>query len=291
LYVTTEIESSQKKLTCYHFWLFMQTRLRMPADRHGALWQHRCNRSRVHFLHWHRELEAALVIRGTATYLVGERKFILSRNALIWMLPRQDHVLLAETADSEMWMLVFSNRLLRGSGLRPLLRQMRTDRVCRVLPEARAARLRRLCAEIAEAREQAPLLNAGLSYWLLTAWAAHARDARILPGSDVHPAVEKAAHLLHQATDVFDSGELARRAGLSLSRLRRLFKEQTGVSLVDYRNKQRLERFFLLYGDGRRKKMMQAALEAGFGSYPQFHRVFKASVGCGPAIYRRNALI
>lgn len=266
----------------------MQTRLRLPSDRDGALWHHRCNRTRVHYLHWHRELEAALVIRGTATYLVGERKYLLARNALIWMLPRQDHVLLTESADCEMWMLVFSHRLLRRLGAPSFAPHAPENRICRILGEARATRLRSLCAEIADAREQTPLFNAGVAYWLLAARTAQLSADEIVRGSDVHPAVERAAHLLHQEADVFDSEELSRRAGLSLSRLRRLFKEQTGVSLVDYRNRQRLERFFLLYADGRRKKMMQAALEAGFGSYPQFHRVFKAAVGSGPATYRRD---
>lgn len=34
--------------------------------------------------------------------------------------------------------------------------------------------------------------------------------------------------------------------------------------------------------------MLEAALAAGFGSYPQFHRVFKRVVGCSPVDYRRR---
>ena len=82
--------------------------------------------------------------------------------------------------------------------------------------------------------------------------------------------------------------ELARQAGLSPSRLSRLFRAQTGVSLVEYRNQQRLERFLRLYRQGRRWSMLAAALTAGFGSYPQFHRVFKRLMGSGPAEYRRK---
>jgi AraC-like DNA-binding protein len=33
--------------------------------------------------------------------------------------------------------------------------------------------------------------------------------------------------------------------------------------------------------------MVDAALDAGFGSYPQFHRVFRAETGCAPAEYFR----
>jgi AraC-like DNA-binding protein len=32
--------------------------------------------------------------------------------------------------------------------------------------------------------------------------------------------------------------------------------------------------------------MLAAALEAGFGSYPQFHRIFRRVMGCSPGEYR-----
>jgi AraC-like DNA-binding protein len=36
--------------------------------------------------------------------------------------------------------------------------------------------------------------------------------------------------------------------------------------------------------------MTAAALEAGFGSYPQFHRVFKQLTGKTPQQYRREVV-
>ena len=60
-----------------------------------------------------------------------------------------------------------------------------------------------------------------------------------------------------------------------------------GQTLLQFRNRCRLDRFFELYGDGSRRKMVDAALDAGFGSYPQFHRVFRAQIGCAPAEYFR----
>jgi AraC-like DNA-binding protein len=82
--------------------------------------------------------------------------------------------------------------------------------------------------------------------------------------------------------------ELARRSGLSSTRLSRLFKQQTGVALVDFRNRQRIERYLQLYGTGQRMTMLDAALEAGFGSYPQFHRVFKRVTGRSPGSHRKR---
>ena len=61
-----------------------------------------------------------------------------------------------------------------------------------------------------------------------------------------------------------------------------------GVSMVDFRNRHRIERFFELYRDGYRLNITQAAFEAGFGSYAQFHRVFRKTLGYGPAELRRR---
>ncbi len=81
---------------------------------------------------------------------------------------------------------------------------------------------------------------------------------------------------------------LAQEAGLSSARLSRLFKAQTGFAMVDFRNRIRIERFLQLYGTGQRHTMLDAALESGFGSYPQFHRVFTRAMGLSPGEYRRQ---
>ena len=80
-----------------------------------------------------------------------------------------------------------------------------------------------------------------------------------------------------------DLATLARAAGLSPSHLSRIFKEQTGVPISRFRNQQRLQRFLRLYGSGRRTTALAAALEAGFGSYAQFHRVFREQTGRSPS--------
>jgi AraC-like DNA-binding protein len=152
----------------------------------------------------------------------------------------------------------------------------------RILPPA----VEILFAEIAATHKQTGLFNAGLAYAFLAAWQnfEHAAD---VPVHDVHPAVEKAARHIRDKNNTLGLTELARHAGLSPARLSRLFKQQTGVALVDFRNRQRVEKFLALYRTGQRMTMLDAALEAGFGSYPQFHRVFKRVLGCSPGSYRR----
>jgi AraC-like DNA-binding protein len=76
---------------------------------------------------------------------------------------------------------------------------------------------------------------------------------------------------------------------LSSSHLSRTFKEQTGVSISRFRNEQRLQRFLRIYGRVRRTTALAAALEAGFGSYAQFHRVFREQTGRSPSALRAAA--
>jgi AraC-like DNA-binding protein len=77
---------------------------------------------------------------------------------------------------------------------------------------------------------------------------------------------------------------LARDLGISSGHLARLFRTEMGISLVEYRNRLRIERFLSL-ADRSGVNLLDAALEAGFGSYAQFHRVFRKLVGTTPREY------
>jgi AraC-like DNA-binding protein len=62
-----------------------------------------------------------------------------------------------------------------------------------------------------------------------------------------------------------------------------------GLSISRFRNQQRLRRFVRLYGNGRGTTALTAAHQAGFGSYAQFHRVFRQEVGRTPTSLRSAA--
>ena len=79
-------------------------------------------------------------------------------------------------------------------------------------------------------------------------------------------------------------GDIAARLDVTSGRLARVFKAETGLSLVDYRNQLRLERFGALVDAGH-TNLLSAALTAGFGSYAQFYRVFSAQRGKTPRKY------
>lgn len=74
---------------------------------------------------------------------------------------------------------------------------------------------------------------------------------------------------------------MASAFGRSAGHLARQFKREVGVSLVEYRQRLLIERFVSAYRGGQ-VRLVDAALEAGFGSYAQFHRVYTKCMGTTP---------
>jgi AraC-like DNA-binding protein len=244
--------------------------------------------------HRHAELELNLVVRGTASYLLGDRRYALTPGTLTWLFPGQDHVLVEESADHELWWAVFRPalvaRIATTPQARPLLEKDPAGQFWRRLDSGRVRRLGALFHEVRDAETvDDVLVNTGLAYLLSFAWRAFLDSDDVVEGVDLHPAVETVARMLRADPDAGDLAALARAANLSPSHLSRIFKQQTGVSISRFRNQQRLQRFLRLYGRGQRTTALAAALEAGFGSYAQFHRVFREQTGRSPSALRAAA--
>ena len=268
----------------------MRQQLHLPKPLDGHLWHYR-QQGRANAMHHHEELEFNLVTQGRGLYLLENRKYEIRRGDLLWLFPAQEHVLVEQSADFEMWIGVLKplaiQRIATDAGAKILRKKNPAGDYCRRLPQPALARLEYMFADIVDTSGQPGLFNAGLAHAFLCAWRQFAQAADV-PVRDVHPAVEKAARLLRNESNLLSLTELAMRAGLSAHRLSRLFKQQTGVALVAFRNRQRVEKFLEIYGAGQRRTMLDAALAAGFGSYAQFHRIFRRVAGRSPASHRRK---
>jgi AraC-like DNA-binding protein len=242
--------------------------------------------------HYHDELEVNLVLSGNASYLFGNRRVPLLAGSMIWLFPRQEHVLIDWSRDFSMWVLVFKPVLVArcaGKGDRRILRSADPgDIFCRQVDPGAVDLLNHIYQGVLGHGEDLEFVNAALGYALVASWQAFQLSSESIPRSDVHPAVAKAARLISNADTAMALGPLAREAGLSPARLSRLFKRQTGISLTAFRQRKCLERFLRLYRTGARYTLIEAALLAGFGSYPQFHRVFCRVMRMNPAAYRNS---
>lgn len=259
----------------------------------GRVLRHRAGDVRPR-AHRHAELEVNLVVRGTARYLLDDRRYALTPGTLTWLFPGQDHVLVDESFDHELWWAVFRPGLVAHIATTPhtrsLLEEDPVGQFSRRLDSGRVRRLRVLFHDLQEAETiDDVVVNTGLAYLLSSAWRAFLDSDDVVEGVDLHPAVETVARMLRADPEAGDLATLARAARLSSSHLSRIFKEQTGVSISRFRNQQRLERFLRLYGRGLHMTALGAAHQAGFGSYAQFYRVFREQTGRSPSALRAAA--
>ncbi|MEK3700661.1 AraC family transcriptional regulator [Paenibacillus sp. FSL R10-2199] len=90
------------------------------------------------------------------------------------------------------------------------------------------------------------------------------------------------------ATSSIRLEDVARHAGISVTRAVHLFKEQFGYSVMQYAVQVRLAMALRLM-DNSNYTLERIAEETGFGSYTYFHRVFRERYGVAPGVYRRRS--
>src|SRR5690242_15591577 len=192
------------------FFVVMRQRLNLPSEWDGSLWHYRHQGRNA--MHRHAELEFNLITQGSGLYVLENRKYEIRRGDLLWLFPAQEHVLVKESPDFEMWIGVFKPEAVRQIAVdakAAVLRQTNAaGEYCRRLPQRELSRLEQLAAEIASTQPSPGLFNAGLHYVLLAAWQ-HFEGAAEASVRDVHPAVEKAARLIRNENNTLGLNELA----------------------------------------------------------------------------------
>jgi transcriptional regulator GlxA family with amidase domain len=205
----------------------------------------------------------------------GEATVSVSAGDLLWWPPGQDHVLLDATPDLDLYVIgvtpAFSEHVLgdRASGASGGAARLRLDHGA--LTSLRAAS----AVQVAAADPAAVERHVG-DLWR----DAHALRARI---PDHHPLTMRALSSLLGRPDLKRS-ELARLIHGNESEVSRYFHRDIGLTLVAYRTRLRLLRFIELVEAGGRS-FLAAAIEAGFGSYSQCHRVFRQAFACTPRLF------
>jgi AraC-like DNA-binding protein len=238
----------------------------MLPGRRAQAWRHQPQFRRPR--HFHDEPELNLVARGSGVLGVGERNVTVSTGQLLYFQPGQDHVLLEASDDFDL--LVFA--------LRPELaeRALGARGVCSTQCfEVTGVEVSVLADELSALGE------------VRDGFTTDERLARLFAmlterAPKVHVRSRRALENLRSEQSLSE-GALARRLRTDPSCISRRFHHDLGMTLVEYRARLRLMRFVALVDDG--ATLIRAALEAGFGSYAQCHRVFARSLGCSPRDY------
>ena len=265
-------------------WGFVKVRLSIPTNRQGFLFRHQARGTHYGGVaHRHRELELNIALSGRAWLLIQDRRIPLFDRSLVWLFPEHEHLLFEQTEDFSMLVAVFRSTLVEAAG-----DSSRAPRGGRAILSPR-----RLSPGHFDALAQiwTPLLtggapsyfNAGLTWLYHEARRSYAEGKENSLPDRVHPAVERAAVWLRHHPETDNLAELARRVGVSSPWLSRLFKEQMGISMLRFRNEQRLQQFRSRYGTGSRRTLTEAAYASGFNSYTQFFRTYRRAFGSKPS--------
>jgi AraC-like DNA-binding protein len=238
----------------------------MLTGRRAQVWRHQPDFRRPR--HFHPEPELNVVVRGKALMGLGGSVTRLERGAVLLFHPGQDHVLLEASEDLELF--VFALRPELAAGACGSLSRVASSG-CTLSDSALLALTRALEAYGSVADSNAVELGLSALFNELLGELAnnHVLSRRALQAMDENP----------EATGAL----LARRLGVDQSALSRHFHADLNLTFVEYRARLRTMAFIRLVDEG--QTITRAALEAGFGSYAQSHRVLSKALGCAPRRY------
>ena len=243
----------------------------------GHIWHHVPATRRPR--HFHAEPELNLIAGGRATFGVGAAVTAVDAGDLLWWPPGQDHVLLDASPDFDLYVIGltpgFSERVLGdlATSATASAARFRLDRDC-------LARFTAMCAAPVDSGATADVERKVGDFWRM------AHRSRVV-SHDRHLLTRRTLESVLARPELKRS-DLAQFARGNVSEVSRHFHHDIGLTLTAYRTRLRLLRFIDLIDRGQR--FLAAAVEAGFGSYSQCHRVFQQTFGCTPRLFFRSGI-
>jgi AraC-like DNA-binding protein len=248
----------------------------MLPGRRAQIWRYAPEFRRPR--HFHPEPELNLVLAGTCTFGSGDACIGAAAGDIVCWPPGCDHELIAASVDLELHVLALSPelaaRVLGERHSNAMAGPLRLE-VPSALTELRALCSTPLAADHAAAEAHVAALWRRAHELRLASGGRRALGARVLRSLLAHPDLTR--------------DERARVARGYPSEVSREFHRCFGVTVTQYRSRLRLLRFLELVQSGG-GTLLSAALEAGFGSYSQCHRVFHSTLGCAPKAFFAGGL-
>lgn len=238
-------------------------------------------------LHWHEELEFNLIVSGSAYYVIGSKHHLLTAGTLIWLFPRQEHLLVEHDETFCMWVVVFTQPvrdLLAAHPERTAMLAADPGRVLmRILAHEDFDRLDELARVVHNTTGDADRFNLGISFLAAQGWHAFHYGKALEAGTDLSPLIVGALRTITRAGGCITLPELAAQLNATPGWLSRSFHRELGTTFTAYCQRTKLSRFCRLRRAHPGLSLTELAYRAGFGSYAQFHRVYREAYGAPPS--------
>jgi AraC-like DNA-binding protein len=225
--------------------------------------------------HFHAEPELNILVCGSAVFGIGESRVELSAGELIVFPAGQDHVLLDSSSD----LYLFAAGMVPELSLDIL---GRTTNGCVVPTQARLSP-ERFRAVVRHAEQAVDKIGGEAECSELWEHAHSALRSNGVSSSKPHVLTRRVLQVLSQAPELA-LGRLSAEMKSSESELSRHVHRDLGMTFVRYRTRLRLLNFIQQVDRGQRN-WLHCAQDAGFGSYSQAHRAFRAELGCTPRAF------
>ncbi|MFA5688719.1 MAG: helix-turn-helix transcriptional regulator [Kiritimatiellales bacterium] len=261
-------------------------------DKYGSITRHEAPET-IAAPHHHEHLEINFVERGQAKYNVNDRIYNLEARGIVFLFPAQEHVLYDRSSDFQMWNITvrqsFLNTLCKSRYLMPLKARDPQEYFCRRFHLATARLYEKLLPDVAAQQKTHPVIyRLGLGYLVAGLWKDFHENATINIHQPVSPHIQKIIYLLSHSNDHKNLDVLAGEFNISPSQISRMFKKEMGISITEFRNRVKLDRFINLMFKHPKYDLLTLAMDSGFGSYTQFFRIFRQQMGMTPEEFRKK---
>lgn len=253
------------KIITYHF------------ENHIKIWRH-----------WHEYLEIIYLVRGKFSLKSDRNCFEASDGDIIIFNPFEVHESIKLSEENEYYVFVIPPDYIQSWQND---KKYRFSNIISDSSECRNAIKKAAEAADSKCREQQLLLNAEIFRFLYLAASSYAEIADEETESN-----NKSRHIVEDVknritccyAEPINIELLANAFFISVSHLQHLFKSQTGMTIVDYINKTRIENSCSLL-EKTDFHISVISEKVGIFDYNYFSRLFKKYVGVTPTQYRKNS--
>jgi len=250
--------------------------------------------------HWHEDIEIIYHVEGNVKVGIGNDLYHLKVRDILIIGPGEVHFFLKEMQPSNRAVIQFRmsiyDAFLSGAKdsrvIRPMFTHSKYLTPGTVIHSLMEKQIQQLISENSGEREGYKLIMKARLYDLAGILIRYMPKGEYSLQAESHQMekLQKLDKVFEHVDKYYQSNinlqEISKVAGFSLYYFTKFFKENTGVTFIDYLNNFRITKaeWHLME---EMDSITQVAYKSGFNSVKTFNRVFKQLKGCAPMEYRK----